>query len=258
MITINYIYKLFYSIVRKKMGELISTGIPGLDEIFKGGIRKYSSILITGAPGTGKSIAALQFIYEGAKNGEPSLYITAEETTASLREYAKSIGIDIDTYEKKGLLILMEERLTGGKIVSIQAPMDVIKKKKIKRVALDSLTLFEYVYSSNVLEFRRGVLEFIKSMKEANVTLLATSETKTTDIDNFIYSPRDFLFEGLIILIKVRKGNSFERCLCVAKMRGQSHSLDIYPLKITEKGMKVLPKQIPFSLIEKDIIKKGF
>lgn len=240
------------------MGERITTGIPGLDEIFKGGIRRGSSILITGAPGTGKSIAGLQFVYEGAKKGEPSLYITAEETINSLREYAKSIGMDLSAYEKKGILTLMEQKLTGEKIVSIQSPMELIRKKKIQRVVLDSLTLFEYVYSSNVLEFRRGVLEFVKSMKEVNTTLFATSETTTTDIDSFVYSPRDFLFEGLIILLKVRKGNSFERCLCVAKMRGQQHSLDIYPLKITEKGIRALPNQIPFSLIEKDTSKRGF
>ena len=50
------------------MVERIKTGISGLDQVLKGGLRKNSSILITGAPGTGKTIMALQFIYYGAKN----------------------------------------------------------------------------------------------------------------------------------------------------------------------------------------------
>lgn len=240
------------------MADFISMGIPGLDEILKGGIKKNSSILITGAPGTGKSIIALQFVIQGAKNNEPSLYITAEETVGALRDYAKSLGFEIEKYEANGMLTLIEQKLSGKKIVSIETPMDIIKKKNIKRVALDSLTLFQYVYSSDVLEFRKGVLDFVTDMRAVGVTLLATSEKETTDIDAFIYKPHDFLFEGLIILIKIRKGASFERCLTVAKMRGQEHLLDIFPLKIGKGGMTVFPKQIPFSLIEKDFSKGRF
>ena len=48
--------------------EKIKTGIEGLDKVLKGGLRRNSSMLITGAPGTGKTIMALQFIYYGAKN----------------------------------------------------------------------------------------------------------------------------------------------------------------------------------------------
>ena len=44
------------------MIERIKTGISGLDQILKGGLRKNSSILVTGAPGTGKTIFGLQFL----------------------------------------------------------------------------------------------------------------------------------------------------------------------------------------------------
>ena len=49
------------------MVEKIKTGTRGLDQVLKGSLRKNSNILITGAPGTGKTIMALQFIYYGAK-----------------------------------------------------------------------------------------------------------------------------------------------------------------------------------------------
>ena len=66
------------------------------------------------------------------------------------------------------------------------------------------------------------------------------------------YPIEDFLFDGLIILTKIRKGSSFERVIHVAKMRGQDHSLDIYPLTIGKGGIEVHDKEIPFSLIERD------
>jgi len=235
------------------MGELLKSGIPGLDDVFMGGISANSAVLIAGAPGTGKSIMALQFLIQGAKSGEPGLYVTSEEPAATLRRYAKKLGLDFTSFEKKGLITIYEQPITG-KILSIQAPLALIKKQNIKRVVIDSLTLFEYAYSHDAdhFEFRKGVLSFIADMKNEGVTLLATSERKTTDIDKFTFMDEDFLFEGVIILSRIRKAASYERVITVAKMRGQEHLLDIFPLKIEDGGIKVLTKQLPFSLIEQE------
>ncbi|MFC1732999.1 RAD55 family ATPase [candidate division KSB1 bacterium] len=234
--------------------ELIKTGIPGLDEAFKGGISEGSSVLITGAPGTGKTILALQFICEGVMKKEPCLYITSEENAEALRDYARKIGFDCSKFED-GYLQIYEQDLTSKKIISLETPLNAIKKKKIKRIVLDSLTLFEYVYFESNIEFRKGVLDFLKHVKKMGATLLATSERIKLDIDDITFDAQDFLFEGLLHLTMVRKGSNFERLIHILKMKGQAHSLDIYPLSITNKGMKVLTKELPFSLIEQDVMK---
>lgn len=238
--------------------ERIKTGVPGLDKILKGGLRKNSSILVTGAPGTGKTIMALQFIYNGAKlYNESGVFIATEESLKELRAYAKNLGMDIEKMEKAGKIFLYEksvELLKGG-ISSIEGLVDLIKKKKIKRVALDSLIFFEYLYprsDNNGLEHRRQVLLFIRKIKDAGVTFLALSERRITDIDRIEYDIMDFVFQGFIILSRVRKGSYFERVLTVAKIRGQDHSLDIYPILIAKGGVKVLEDQVPFSLVEKE------
>lgn len=236
--------------------EKIKLEIPGLDEILKGGIRPDASILLTGPPGTGKSIAAFQFIYNGAKKGMPGLYITSEENAVSLRDHMAELGFKLDNLEKKGIITIAEQSVTSGKMLSIEAPIKLIAKRKIQRVVMDSLTLFEFVYGTSINEFRKGIISFIKQMKEAGVTLMVTSERYTAEMDGFEFRSEDFLFDGLIILSKIRKGSSFERVLNIAKMRGQDHLMDIYPFQISKGGLKVFPKQIPFSLIEKDIIKK--
>ena len=72
--------------------ELIKTGVPGLDQMLKGGLRKNSTLLVTGAPGTGKTILALQFIYYGAKDyNENGIFIITE---------------DLGKYPKKYVLIM--------------------------------------------------------------------------------------------------------------------------------------------------------
>jgi len=127
------------------MIERIKTGINGLDQILKGGLRKNSSILITGAPGTGKTIMALQFIYYGAKKyNENGIFIATEETLSDLRNYSKNFGMNFEHMEKKGKIFLIEKQLAmlKGGISSIKGMLDLIKKKNIERVALDSLTFF--------------------------------------------------------------------------------------------------------------------
>ena len=234
---------------------MIKSGVPGLDEILKGGINEKSSILITGAPGTGKSILALQFLFEALKNNEPALFITTEETEESLIKNAASLGINLEPYKSK--LFIHEQTLSTESIQTLAKPIELIKKNNIKRVALDSITFFEFLYPSEGISFKKGLLDFLIKMKQLGVTLLVTSQKSVTTIDIMEYSPHEFLFEGLILLSRIRKGSSYERVIIVEKMRGQDHSIDIFPLKIEQGGIKVFPNQPPFSLIEQDA-EKGF
>lgn len=240
------------------MNDKVKTGIIGLDDALKGGMRRGASVLVTGSPGTGKTIMALQFIYYGAKDyKENGVFITTEENLDDIRHYGKTLGMDIEKYEKSGNIILIEKsvtRLRGG-IVSIEGLLDLVKKKNIKRVSLDSLIFFEYLYPKvdhDGMEFRRQVLLFIQQMKKTGISFLCTSERHITDLDRIEYDMMDFLFEGFVIVTRVRKGAYFERILNVAKMRGQEHSLDVYPISIGKGGVTVLTDQVPFSLVEKE------
>ena len=238
--------------------DLIKTGTPGLDYVLKGGLRKNSCILVTGAPGTGKTLMALQFIYYGAKDyGENGIFITTEESLEVLHQSGKNLGMDLQSMVDKGKVFIVQKpiaTLKGG-LSSIKGLMEAIKKYNIKRVALDSLIFFEYLYprfDGNRMEFRRQVLMFMSKMKKAGITFLAVSERSITDFDRLVYDMMDFVFEGFIVLSRIRKGSYFERVITVAKIRGQDHSLDVYPVSITDDGFKVLFDQTPFSLVEKE------
>lgn len=240
------------------MTELIKTGVPGLDHVLKGGLRRNSNILVTGAPGTGKTLLALEFIYYGAKDcNENGIFITTEENLEVLHSSGKNLGMDIQSMVDKGRMFVIQKpiaTLKGG-ITSVKGLLDSIKKYNIKRVALDSLIFFEYLYprfDGNKMEYRRQVLMFMQQMKKAGVTFLVVSERAVTDFDRLTYDMMDFVFEGIILLSRIRKGSYFERVLTVAKIRGQDHSLDVYPVTIGPDGLKVLYDQTPFSLVEKE------
>src|SRR5689334_1666136 len=66
----------------------VRTGIEGLDDVLNGGLPKDRLFLLTGDPGTGKTTLAMQFLIEGVRNGERSLYVTLSETAEELRAAA--------------------------------------------------------------------------------------------------------------------------------------------------------------------------
>src|SRR5258708_28449999 len=72
------------------------TGIWGLDNILSGGLSRGHLFLVEGAPGTGKTTVALQFLMEGMRAGEKCLYITLSETERELRAGASSHGCELD------------------------------------------------------------------------------------------------------------------------------------------------------------------
>ena len=93
---------------RTKMAiERVTTGVPGLDQLIEGGIPKGRSVLVTGEPGTGKSIFSLQFLAEGLTRGEKVVYVAADEQPFDVVEQAVSMGWDFEQYvENKQLAIL--------------------------------------------------------------------------------------------------------------------------------------------------------
>ena len=79
------------------------TGISGLDEVLSGGLSRGHVFLLEGEPGAGKTTVAVQFLLEGAKAGERSLYITLSESEQELRQGAAShgwtLGSEIEVFE---------------------------------------------------------------------------------------------------------------------------------------------------------------
>lgn len=233
--------------------ELVKIGVPGFDEVFKGGIIKNSAILVKGAPGSGKTIFSLQFIYEGAKMGQAGLFITVEEDLDIIRSYSKAMGMDLEKYEKKKLIFLVKQPVTLKRLVSIAVPYNLMKKRNIKRVVVDSLSLFRYM-SEDEIAYRKEILNLLEDMN--NVLFVATAEEKKEGVDNVDFTAEDYLFDSLIRMVKIRKGNTFERCAYVSKSRGQDHLTGIFPFNIQKGGLILYPKEIPFSLIEKDFMGK--
>ena len=141
-----------------------STGIEGLDEILGGGVTPNRLYLVEGTPGTGKTTFSLQFLLEGARRGEPGLYVTLSETEAELRAVAQTHGWSLDALElfelvpEAGLDPDQEQTLLHPSEVelgeTVRGVMERVDALKPKRVVLDSLSELRLL-AQNPLRYRR-------------------------------------------------------------------------------------------------------
>lgn len=85
-------------------GTRVSTGIKGLDELLHGGLPRGSITLVSGTPGTGKTILCFQFINAGITAGEKCLFLTSDDRITNLLNQAREFGFNFDAAVKAGTL----------------------------------------------------------------------------------------------------------------------------------------------------------
>lgn len=222
----------------------VPTGIEGLDKLMEGGFPEGDAILVTGTPGTGKSILALQYIVEGArKHDQKGVYITFEKSLDTLKARSMRLGWDLAKLEQDGRILLLDPEI---KPEFGEDPMDWITSDEVKdrirefnpdRVAVDSLTTLMH-YSSEFGSYRRGINEILREFR-IGCTALFIHERESGKLDGIIYTPEEFIVDGILYMQLIRVGEEYMRALTVLKMRGTKHPLTINPLEITGEGIKL-------------------
>jgi len=217
--------------------ERIKTGIYGLDELIEGGFIKGSAILVSGFAGTGKTIFCCQFIWEGLKNGERCMFITFEETPEDIKKDAMRFGWNFERYIKENKLIIRHRPpLSSDDLFFFE---DEIRRKKIARIAFDSLSVLSMA-CSNAFEARKELFKIITSLKESGATTLLTAETSNPEINSISrFGVEEFIVDGVITLHSLGMSGGSYRSLRIVKMRRTNHNHDIFPMEITENGIVV-------------------
>lgn len=242
--------------------DRIKTGINGLDELLQGGLPKGYCVLISGAPGTGKTIFGLQYLYNGARNGEKGLYIAFNEQVEDVLLQPNVFGWDVYKYIESGKLHIM---CVDIKEFNMKALVNEIKDGGYDRVVVDSLSMIlaypiaiEDIDISFTLKDRLDrlvpspihvsvatrllVANVISSLRKLDCTSLIVSELVETQSGG---QSRDtiseFLVDGVITLQYVMVGIESSRNLMIRKMRATAHSENIHPIEFKEGvGMNVL------------------
>ena len=211
--------------------ERVPTGIDGLDRTIEGGLPKGRSILVTGEPGTGKTIFALQFLFEGLKRGEKCMFVTADEGPMDVLEQAASLGWDLERYsDTKELSILnagtylstlpgagKERHVDVQKAVSDLAAF--VNQIGVQRLVLDPAGPFVMLRDSavRIQDQTRMLIKMMRSsMKTTNVL---TSYAVPRTGERSMHGIEEYLVAGAIVLEMFWKDGYLARSLIVEKMR---------------------------------------
>ncbi len=228
--------------------ERTKSGIKGLDELIEGGIPKSSSVLVSGGAGTGKTILAMQYIYNGAKlYNEPGVYVTLETNVKNIVWNMQNFDWDIKKYQDQKLLNVYRLKLGIGSdkrtiIEKINEELEIISKmvKEIKaeRLVIDSTTAFGVWFNES--ELRSVLFQFTDALKDLNCTTLLTSETRGQKGEFSSFGVEEFVADAVIGLYFTPPNRS----MMVRKMRGTNHDKSPHPFDIVSKqGIDIKSKE---------------
>lgn len=235
--------------------ELTQTGIAGLDSILNGGLVTESTVLVSGNPGTGKTILGIQYLYNGVtKFNETGVYLTFEEDAADIREAAESLGFDdwdvlvengeILVYDKE--LLLKEEEFS----TTLDELLSEFEHTRYDRLVVDSLTMLSLFFDTE-REKRTYLLKFSDILKKKGLTTLFITEQGSRSPENEL-GLENFLTDGNIYLIQTPTESGVNRYIWVAKMRKQPIETDVFPIDIDTGGIMVHDRASGFSLMNDD------
>ena len=234
--------------------DRVPTGVPGLDPLIEGGFPKGRSILVTGEPGTGKTIFALQFLAEGLARGEKAIYVAADEPPFDIVDQAASMGWDFEKYvEKKDLAILnagtyLTSLPGAGKDRQVDIHKAIndlasfVNRLDAKRLVLDPAGPFVLIRDSvtRIQDQTRLLMKLLRTTMQTTNVLTSYAVPRTGE--RSMHGIEEYLVAGAIVLEMIWTEHRFTRCLVVEKMRctdvnPAEHRFDI----IKGRGLVVEP-----------------
>lgn len=219
----------------------ILTGIPGLDDVLKGGLEKGWSYLIKGEPGTGKTIFGLQFLLAGEK----SVYISFDEVFDEVKLQAENFGWSLDNIhfvdKVKEMDILSGDVLFYDNISDITEFIESITKLKelenVERVFIDGMGVLKDA-TKDVSLYRRILSSIVNFLNSVGATTIISAEM-TSDVGKDVIS---YLTSGEFVLRRIkRRDGKVLRTIEVLKYRGGDAYLGTHYFSITPKGIVVYP-----------------
>jgi circadian clock protein KaiC len=220
----------------------LPTGIKGLDEMLSGGFLHGSAVLVRGAPGTGKTSLALQYLIHGAtKCGEAGLLISFEEFPQSLHRDAQSLGWDLARLESDGKLHML---FTSPQVLlsCLQTPTSQLNRmlleNDIRRVAVDSVSHFRRL-SDDSQELRKIYNSLINAFKREEITSLLIGEENRADDALKERGRLSFVVDVIVLLRYVEIDSAIQRGIVVLKMRGSDHIKEIRRYEIERGGLRI-------------------
>ena len=234
--------------------ELCTIGIEELDVQMGGGIPLGSTVLITGCSGSGKTTLCMQYLFNGARKGERSVFFTITEPLFKLTKNLEGFNF----YDKKliesGMVNIIDLRIISERlgldaekytVEDAGALLDILKdiadELDTKRLVIDSITALCYRLQSKEM-IRDFIFKLGTSLAVMNCTTLLTSEVPPSTYKFSQYEIEEFISDGIIFMGDLERRGDLIRTLQIVKMRGISHSRTKFVVNISsQRGLELIP-----------------
>lgn len=218
----------------------LSTGIAGLDEMMGGrGFLRGSTILVSGTSGTGKSSIAAHLVASACARGERALYFSSEESPDQLVRNMRSIGLDLETWVKRGRLSLVATRPSAyGLEMHLLESYRQIEDFRPSVVVVDPVS--DMTGSGRRAGVHTMLTRLIDHLKGMGVTALLTSLTGGTSSVPDTEVGISSLIDTWIVMYSFEAVGERNRGIGIIKSRGMEHSNLVREFRLSGAGISLL------------------
>ena len=226
------------------------TGVPGLDSVLGGGFPRGHLYLVDGPPGSGKTTLALQFLLEGIRRGERSVYVTLSESEAELRSIARTHGWSPDDQLVVCDLQSAEQALQSESQYTLFHPAEIelsettemvlraVEQNRPERIVFDSLSEMRLL-ARDSLRYRRQILAMKHYFAHQGSTVLLLDTDSESEFQLASVAHGVLRLEQLVPTYGAQR-----RRLRVQKIRGASYREGYHDFSIETGGLHVFPRLV--------------
>jgi circadian clock protein KaiC len=227
---------------RGSQGPRCKTGIAKLDELLGQGIPRGSSLLVSGAAGTGKTVLLLEFIYRGALAGEKGIIFSFEETEARLRAVARDLGWEFDREIERGMIQIV---FIPQPNIMVEAHLLMMRERieamKARRVAVDSLSVFLHKITNPQLN-REKTFQMASIVQNTQAVALLAADIPYGSGQISRFGVEETVVDGILLLTSTEEAFNRRRYLEVYKLRNTAHLAGRHGMSIGPGGIRITPR----------------
>jgi circadian clock protein KaiC len=219
--------------------ELISSGVPEMDELLSGGLERGTVTILSGPSGVGKTTLGMQFMKEAAERGERSVVYTFEEMSSLLTRRSENVNIPIKAMIEQGKLsiIQVEPLLYTPDEFAAMVRKDV-EENGAAIVMIDSVSGYRLsVHGEDLVPHLHALSKYLQSM---GVAVILISEIEdiigNLHITDFGIS---YIADSIIFLRYLELQGELRRAIGVLKKRLSDFEKTLREFQITRDGIKV-------------------
>ena len=224
------------------MDERGATGDAGLDRILGGGLLLNSINLITGRPGSGKTILCQQFMFARATEERPAVYLsTVSEPFEKILRYAQTLSF----FDRNaiGRTIFFEDlgpTVAGpdGLTAVIEQIGTLIRERRPGIIAIDSFKALA-AFADDARGFRRflhDVAALLTAFPATSFWIGEYSEEETRTAPEFAVA------DAIISLATERVNERTLRLIEVTKLRGSDFRSGRHTYRLSTDGITFFPR----------------